>query len=300
LISTSTVEICTTALKGSSPNLVCCPEWAEARKTAIAASQSDADLVAESDAEADDANASQESKGTDTDMNGDDAVSVDYSSTSEEGEARSNPLPKISSFQPNEPTRVRFSDQPTVVEFEFNSPIEEGSKEGDTTSGSKAGDTPTELRGVDALGMYLGAKRIVREGVPYDNPWLAAHKRVVAPGTIELLQIDRAPSWVLPHLSFYDLQAFRVHPSATPGSVGFVLGAEDDAVQDYLEDSLNEADPFLSMLGDRQALYLTLAHPTVEEPLPADEVEAPAPLAATPSGGGTGALPSPNDDDHNM
>ena len=285
LISTSTVEICTTALKGNSLNLVCCPEWAEARKTAIAASQSDADLVAESDAEADGANASQESKGTDTDMHGDDSVSVDYSSTSEEGEARSNPLPKISSFQANEPTRVRFADKPTVVEFEFNSPIEEGSKEG---------DTPTELRGVDALGMYLGATRVVREGVPYDNPWLAAHKRVVAPGTMELLQVDRAPSWVLPHLSFYDLQAFRVHLSETPGSVAFVLGAEDDDVQVYLEDALKKADPFLSMLGDRQALHLTLAHPTVEEPLPADGMAPPSP-AVTASGGG-----ARSDDDMDM
>ena len=287
LISASTVEICTTALKGSTLNLVCCPEWAEARKAAITASQSDADLAAESDAEEDDANASQESKGTDTVM--DDAVAVDYSSTSEDGEAQSNPLPKIHSFQANEPTQVRFADRlATVVEFDSNSPP----KDGDTTPGSKAGDTPTELREVGALAMYLGAKRVVKEGVAYVNPWLSAHKRVIAPGTMELLQVDRAPSWVLPPLSFYDLQAFRVHPSATPGSVGFVLGAEEDAVQAYLGEALKEADPFLSMLGDRQALFLTIAHPTVEEPLPADGVGAPAAPPTAPGGGNVELPPS--------
>jgi hypothetical protein len=214
-------------------------------------------------------------------MSGDEAdAPVDYGSTSDEGDSQST-LPPVHSFQAKKPSTVRFAaNLETVHEI-------------DASSSPKAGATDTDLRDINSLSMLLGAQRLENAGTTYVNPWLLAPKRLVAPGTLEMVERECAPNWVLPKLSFYDLHAFRIHDAATSDSASFAFGADEDEVNDYLGEALEEADPFLAMLGSRQALYLTIAHPTVVEPLPAATLATPTEASAVDAASGTSpAVPS--------
>jgi hypothetical protein len=162
-------------------------------------------------------------------------------------------LPMIVSFGESG-RKVKFSDAVDTRLFSAHT---------DGEVGTTAHVAQPTLRTTTQHFFSLGSIKLAHGKERLHNPWVSCHQREVAPGTLELVQVDSPWNWSLPMSLLYALQEVKATDISAGSSVMFLLAKPAELDTKMLE----HATPLFSLIGefDDTSGFLTVAHPTQSE-----------------------------------